>query len=154
MQDPLFCAVIFVVAVFGGAVAALSGFGIGSVLTSLLATTMSMKAAVAVVSIPHVAATAAGLWGLRKHIDRRVLIHFGICSAAGGLASALLQSKANSPVLTEIFGASFCLQACRVCLAGWIARDFGTARHGHRGSLRTFRWVSWQSGRNPVGPRS
>ena len=119
MQHPLFSALVFLVAVLGGAVAALSGFGIGSLLTPLLATTMTMKAAVAAVSIPHFFATAVRLWGLRKHVDRRVLIHFGICSAAGGLAGALLQAKANSPVLTGIFGALL-LFAGLSGLAGWL----------------------------------
>lgn len=119
MQHPLFSAVVFLVAVAGGAVAALSGFGIGSVLTPLLATTMSMKAAVAAVSLPHFVATAVRLWGLRRHVDRRVLIHFGICSAAGGLVGALLQAKANSPVLSVVFGALL-LFAGLSGLAGWL----------------------------------
>jgi uncharacterized protein len=111
--------VVFLVAVIAGAVAGLSGFGIGSLLTPVLATAMSMKAAVAAVSIPHLVATAVRLWGLRKHVDRRVLIHFGICSAAGGLAGALLQSRANSPALTVVFGALL-LFAGLSGLAGWL----------------------------------
>ena len=121
MPHSLFNALVFLVAVLGGAVAALSGFGIGSLLTPLLATTMTMKAAVAAVSIPHFVATAVRLWGLRKHVDRRVLIHFGICSAAGGLAGALLQARANSPVLTAIFGVLL-LFAGLSGLAGWMDR--------------------------------
>ena len=119
MQHPIFGAVVFLVAVLAGAVAAVSGFGIGSLLTPLLATTMSMKAAVAAVSLPHLVATAVRLWNLRKHIDRRVLIHFGICSAAGGLAGALLQERANSPILTVVFGALL-LFAGLSGLAGWL----------------------------------
>jgi len=119
MQHPVFGVVVFLVAVVAGAVAGLSGFGIGSLLTPLLATTMSMKAAVAAVSIPHLVATAVRLWGLRKHVDRRVLIHFGICSAVGGLAGALLQERANSPVLTLVFGVLL-LFAGLSGLAGWL----------------------------------
>jgi len=119
MQHPVFSAVVFLVAVIGGAVAGLSGFGIGSLLTPLLASTMSMKAAVAAVSIPHFVATAVRLWGLRRHVDRRVLIHFGICSVAGGLVGALLQTRANSPILTGVFGALL-LFAGLSGLAGWL----------------------------------
>lgn len=119
MQHPIFSVVVFLVAVIAGAVASLSGFGIGSLLTPLLATTMGMKAAVAAVSIPHFVATAARLWDLRKHIDRRVLIHFGICSAAGGLAGALLQARANSPALSVVFGALLFFAGLSG-LAGWL----------------------------------
>lgn len=80
---------------------------------------MGMKAAVAAVSIPHFVATAVRLWDLRRHIDRRVLIHFGICSAAGGLAGALLQARANSPALSVVFGALL-LFAGLSGLAGWL----------------------------------
>jgi len=119
MQHSVFSAVVFLAAVTGGAIAALSGFGIGSVLTPLLATTMSMKAAVAAVSIPHFVATAVRLWGLRRHVDRRVLLHFGTCSVAGGLVGALLQARANSPVLTVLFGLLL-LFAGLSGLAGWL----------------------------------
>lgn len=121
MPNHLFSVAVFVVAVIAGGVAALSGFGIGSLLTPLLAITMGMKAAVAGVSIPHFVATAARLWGLRKHVDRRVLVHFGIFSAGGGLLGALFQSKANSPVLTVVFGVLL-LFAGVSGLAGWSER--------------------------------
>ena len=104
MPHPLWSTAVFLVAIVAGAIAALSGFGIGSLLTPLLAATMGMRAAVAAVSIPHLVATAARLWNLRQHVDRRVLIHFGICSAIGGLLGALLQSKARSPILNVVFG--------------------------------------------------
>lgn len=121
MPNHLFSVAVFVVAVLAGGVAALSGFGIGSLLTPLLATTMGMKAAVAAVAIPHFVATAARLWGLRRHVDRRVLVHFGIFSAGGGLLGALFQSKANSPVLTVVFGVLL-LFAGVSGLAGWSER--------------------------------
>ena len=86
-----------------GAIAAISGFGIGSVLTPLFAVSLGTKVAVAAVSIPHLIGTAIRFWKLRHNIDRRVLWSFGITSAAGGLAGALLQSRLNSPVLTIVF---------------------------------------------------
>ena len=51
-------ALLFVAAILGGAIAALSGFGIGSVLTPLLALSVGTKQAVVAVSIPHLVATA------------------------------------------------------------------------------------------------
>ena len=74
--------------IVAGAIAAISGFGIGSILTPLLALWIGTKLAVAVVSIPHFIGTALRFVVIRKHVDRHVLWSFGITSAAGGLAGA------------------------------------------------------------------
>lgn len=95
---------VALVALVAGAIAAISGFGIGSLLTPFLAAWVGTKLAVAVVAIPHVAATAYRFWILRAHVDRRVLMSFGLMSAAGGLAGALLHAQASNPSLTLIFG--------------------------------------------------
>lgn len=86
-----------------GAIAAVSGFGIGSLLTPLLSTQVETKLAVAAVSIPHLAATAFRFYLLRKHVDRQLLLSFGVMSAAGGLTGALLGAFAASPALTMVF---------------------------------------------------
>ncbi|HEY9899955.1 MAG TPA: sulfite exporter TauE/SafE family protein [Pantanalinema sp.] len=95
---------ILLASVVAGAVAAVSGFGIGSMLTPLLALQMDTKLAVAAVSIPHAAATAYRFWILRAHLDRRVLAGFGASSAAGGLTGALLHAYAPGQALTLVFG--------------------------------------------------
>src|SRR5436309_3755938 len=100
----LFIALMAVVGVVAGAIAAVSGFGIGSLLTPVLAVRSGTKLAVAAVSIPHLTATAFRLWIMRKHVDRRLLWSFGLTSAAGGLVGALLHAYADSPVLTIVFG--------------------------------------------------
>lgn len=87
-----------------GAVASLSGFGIGSLLTPFLSLRVGTKLAVAAVSVPHLAATAFRFWLMREHVDRRLLLSFGVMSALGGLTGALLQSWANSPALSYVFG--------------------------------------------------
>src|SRR6187431_2026393 len=102
-SDYLFAALVAVGAFLAGAVASLSGFGVGSVLTPILALRVETKLAVAAVSIPHFIATALRLWLLREHIDRQLLWSFGLMSALGGLAGALLQSYVDSPILTSIF---------------------------------------------------
>jgi uncharacterized membrane protein YfcA len=79
---------VTVVAVLAGAVASVSGFGIGSFLTPTLALQIDPRLAVAAVSIPHAVGTALRFWMLRQHVDRRVLLRFGAASAAGGLAGA------------------------------------------------------------------
>ena len=92
------------VAVLAGGVAAISGFGIGSLLTPILAPHYGAKLAVAIVSVPHLVATAARFVGLRQYLDRKVFINFGILSAVGGLLGALLNAWANSPALAIVFG--------------------------------------------------
>jgi len=82
----------------------IAGFGIGSVLTPLLTLRVGAKLAVAAVSIPHVIGTAVRFWLLRGHVDRRIFVWFGVTSAAGGLAGALLHAYASARVLAVVFG--------------------------------------------------
>lgn len=90
--------------VLAGAIAAVAGFGIGSLLTPLLSLQADAKLAVAAVAIPHAAGTALRLWLLRGRIDRRILLWFGATSAAGGLLGALLHAWASSRALAIVFG--------------------------------------------------
>lgn len=79
----------FFAAVAGGAVAAISGFGIGSILTPTVASAHPANVAVAVVAIPHFVATAVRLWLVREHIDWQLLKSFGVMSAVGGILGAI-----------------------------------------------------------------
>jgi hypothetical protein len=63
-----------------------------------------MKLAVAAVSIPHLVATSLRLSMMREHVDRRLVRTFGVMSAAGGLAGALLQQRLRGPGLVMVFG--------------------------------------------------
>ena len=112
---------LFVVALISGATAAVVGFGIGSILTPLLATSVGMSTAVAAVTIPHAIATAVRCWRLRASIDRGVLLRFGLLSAAGGLAGALAYSRLGSAALTHVLGALLLLTAAAQ-LTGWAER--------------------------------
>jgi uncharacterized protein len=91
--------------ILAGAIASISGFGIGSILTPLLATWIGTKLAVAVVSIPHFIGTALRFVMIREHVDRRVLWTFGAASAGGGLAGALLHIWMRSAILGYLLGA-------------------------------------------------
>ena len=96
--------VLAVAAIFAGALASVVGFGIGSVLTPVFALTTGTRAAVALVSIPHLLGTALRFAMLRGHLDRRTFFTFGLTSAAGGLTGALLHARLASPALSILFG--------------------------------------------------
>ena len=121
------------VAVVAGSIAAVTGFGIGSLLTPVLALQVDTRLAVAAVSIPHVIGTAPRLWLLQGGVDRRVLWSFGLASAAGGLAGAALHGLASNRWLAVLFGALLLFAA-----AGEVT---GLAKQ------RRFRgWVAWFAG--------
>jgi hypothetical protein len=116
-----FLGVVFGVAVLGGATASLVGFGIGSMLTPLLALSLGTDIAVAAVALPHAAATALRCWRLRQRIDWSVLKRFGVLSAAGGLAGAFAYASLDALILTRVLGGLLVLTAIAQ-LAGLAAR--------------------------------
>lgn len=97
-------ALLCLVAIIAGAVASISGFGVGSLLTPALATQVSFKLAVAAITFPHLVATAVRFWTMRAHVDRHVLLYFGIASAIAGLSGAILHEWASGAALTAVFG--------------------------------------------------
>jgi hypothetical protein len=101
----IFQALVALVAVLAGGIAAIAGFGIGSLLTPLLGWHYGLKTAVVAVSIPHMLATAYRFWLMRAHVDRDVLKGFGIASAAGGLTGAVLHGFFQSLWLTYLLAA-------------------------------------------------
>jgi uncharacterized membrane protein YfcA len=101
----MFDTLVTIAAIIAGGIASIAGFGIGSILTPLLAIHVGTKLAVAAVSVPHLIATALRFALIRRHVDKRALLSFGITSALGGLAGALLHTRFSSTVLSYILGA-------------------------------------------------
>lgn len=99
-----FESLLFITSIIAGGVASVTGFGIGSLVTPVLSLSVGTKLAVAVVSIPHLIATAIRFTMLRSHVDKRILFGFGLMSAFGGLTGALLHAAFAAPALTLIFG--------------------------------------------------
>lgn len=93
-----------IASLMAGAIASLAGFGIGSILTPLLAWSVGTRTAVAVIAIPHFAATAVRFWIVRRSVNRRVLLGFGLASAIGGLIGAFLHTQLQGEALKVIFG--------------------------------------------------
>ena len=100
----MWTAVLFVVGVVSGATATVAGFGIGSLLTPILALRVGMPTAVAAVALPHALATALRGWRLRRSIDWTVLRRFGVASVVGSLVGALLIGPIGARSLTFILG--------------------------------------------------
>lgn len=100
----MFFLAVAVVGALAAAIASVSGSGIGSLLTPLLAAQYGMRAAVAAVSIPHLIATAIRFWRLRRDVDRHVLFGFGAMNAAGSLVGALIHVWVNNPILSIVLG--------------------------------------------------
>ena len=96
--------IVALVGVLAGAIAALSGFGIGSLLTPVFALHLDTKLAVAAVSIPHLIGTALRFARMREHVARDVFLRFGVPSAIGGLIGAFLHNILGSPALEAVFG--------------------------------------------------
>ena len=122
-----FAVVLALASFVAAAIAAVTGFGIGSLITPVLARAPGVagsagtRLAVAAVAIPHFVGTAQRFWILRRHVDRRVVLGFGITSAAGGLAGALLNSRASGRALSVVFGVLLVLAGVSE-LTGWIGR--------------------------------
>jgi uncharacterized membrane protein YfcA len=116
-----FAAVIAAVAFIAAAIAAVTGFGVGSLLTPVLAIETGTKLAVAAISIPHLIATSQRFWMLRQHVDRTVLLRFGVASAVGGLAGALVHARVSSRTLAVVFGVVVATAGIAE-LTGWMRR--------------------------------
>lgn len=116
-----FLAIVSLVAVGAGATASVVGFGIGSLLTPLLASRYGMDTAIAAVALPHFAGGLLRGWRLRRAIDWPVLLRFGACSAAGGLVGAFVFGRLAPPVLGRVLGALLLLTAA-AGLSGWSSR--------------------------------
>ncbi|MES2304576.1 MAG: sulfite exporter TauE/SafE family protein [Gemmatimonadota bacterium] len=116
-----FLLLVLLAAIFSGATASVVGFGIGSLMTPLLATRLGAGVAVAAVTIPHALATALRCWRLRQRIDWRVVRGFGLLSAIGGLLGALLYTRLGPSALTKVLGSLLLLTAVAQ-LSGWSRR--------------------------------
>ena len=147
----MFFVAVFIVAILSGATATVVGFGIGSLMTPLLAIRFGTTTAVALVTLPHAAATAVRCWRLRAHVDRPVLVRFGLLSAAGALAGALIYTRLGPGALTRVLGGLLLMTAVAqltgsasrwqphgpvVALFGLVSGFFGSIA-GNQGGLRS-----------------
>lgn len=117
-----FITLLFFVAVLAGATASVVGFGVGSLLTPVIAARLGgTEAAIAAVALPHLIAGLVRGWRLRMAVDRHALVRFGLVSAAGGLVGALLLARLTPIVVTRTLGVLLILTAS-AGLLGWSER--------------------------------
>jgi uncharacterized membrane protein YfcA len=116
-----FVALIALMSIVAGATASIVGFGIGSLLTPLVAARFGTDLAVAAVALPHLSGGLLRGWRLRHSLDRRVLVRFGILSAIGGLIGALVFAHLEPTVLGRVLGALLVLTAS-AGVSGWSER--------------------------------
>ncbi len=153
-----FTLLLFLTAFLSAAIAAVTGFGIGSLLTPLLSLRMNLKLAVALVSLPHFAATFLRFFILRKKVDRSVLISFGLASAFGGLLGAYFHNLCNDPALiyvfsgllviaglSGVFGLSEKIHLSQLAgfIAGFLSGGFG-GMVGNQGGIRSAALLSFK----------
>jgi uncharacterized protein len=129
----MFETLLFFVAAFSAMVAAISGFGIGSLITPVLALQLSTKVAIAVVAIPHFIATALRFWMMRKKVDKKILLSFGLMSAVGGITGEFLFASFATPFLTLIFG-------ILLMFSGFMGAT------GLSAQMRFHGWIAWVAG--------
>ena len=113
---------MFAVGVLSGGTAAVIGFGIGSLLTPLLTLRMSPDLAIAAVSLPHLLATAVRYARHVSAVHWPTLARFGLWSALGGLAGALLQAALSGPVLLACLGALLIATGIASMMSGFGGR--------------------------------
>ena len=113
--------IVGVVAFFAGAISAVAGLGIGSILTPLLGLAIGVKLAVAAAALPHFAGNALRLWTLRHRIDGQVLKTFGLMSAAGSLIGALIHARSGAGPL-KIAMAVILIIAGVLGVFGWMEK--------------------------------
>lgn len=104
MLGAFFDAMVVVAAFAAGAIASVSGFGIGSILTPILMLMIDARIAIAAVAIPHVVGTAMRLVILRVSPAWSVVWSFGVASGAGALMGAVIQPLFGGQALTLLFG--------------------------------------------------
>ncbi|MDY0087509.1 MAG: sulfite exporter TauE/SafE family protein [Coriobacteriia bacterium] len=116
-----FISAIALLSFIAGATASVVGFGIGSLLTPVVATRVGTDVAIAVVVLPHLAGGLLRGWRLRHSIDRHVLVRFGLLSAAGGLVGALAFARLAPTMLARALGVLLVVTAT-AGLTGWSGR--------------------------------
>ncbi len=92
------------VGLFSGVIASVSGVGIGGFMTPVFAIVMGTGIAIGAVSVVHFFGTILRFLMWWKHIRWKILLTFGLLSAAGGVIGAIYHNSLGNDILTATFG--------------------------------------------------
>lgn len=112
---------VALVSFLSGATASTIGFGVGSLLTPVVALWIGAEDAVTLVAIPHLAGGLLRGWQLRRAIDWQLAGRFGLLSALGALLGAFVFARISSSLLTGVLGALLVMTAA-TGVRGWPRR--------------------------------
>lgn len=90
MTEPSFLLVLFITLIVS-ALTLVTGFGVGTVLTPTFAFFYDAKTAVFLVSIVHLANNLLKFGLFRQHVNKEILLKFGLWSLVGAAGGSLLQ---------------------------------------------------------------
>jgi uncharacterized protein len=120
MSIPLLVSAVLV-AFIAGATASVIGFGVGSLVTPVLAAFLGVDLAVAAVAVPHLCGGVLRGWRLRHCVEWQVMLRFGVLSAVFGLVGAFAFTEVAPAAIARGMGALLVLTAL-AGLTGWSER--------------------------------
>lgn len=105
---------IIYIGAFAAAILTLTtGFGVGTVLTPIFTFFFEVQIAILMVAVIHFSNNLFKLYLFRKHIDKAIIMKFGILSIIGAFVGAFLQVYMQSHALKVFLGIALIILAGR-----------------------------------------
>ena len=96
--------IIIYIGAFAAAILTLmTGFGVGTVLTPIFTFFFKVQIAILMVAVIHFSNNLFKLYLFRKHIDKAIIMKFGVLSIIGAFVGAFLQVYMQSHALKVFF---------------------------------------------------
>jgi len=140
--------VICTVAFLASGLTFFSGFGLGTLLLPAFALFFAVEQAVALTAVVHFLNGVFKLILVWRHVDRKVVVRFGVPAIAGAFAGAwiLVWISASGPLLTYSLAGRSVEVAPAKLVVGLLLLSFAAAE-----LLPRFRAMSFPSGYLPLG---
>src|SRR3989337_3893691 len=106
--------IIIYIGAFAAAILTLmTGFGVGTVLTPIFTFFFEVQIAILMVAVIHFSNNLFKLYLFRKHIDKAIIMKFGVLSIIGAFVGAFLQVYMQSHALRIFLGVALIILADR-----------------------------------------
>lgn len=106
--------IIIYIGAFAAAILTLmTGFGVGTVLTPIFTFFFEVQIAILMVAVIHFSNNLFKLYLFRKHIDKAIIMKFGVLSIIGAFVGAFLQVYMQSHALKVFLGIALIILAGR-----------------------------------------